>query len=89
MATLRVRFRDATEEEWSIRETMQLKDFGTALHNVMHPGGGISFAVDGKSDAVHDFAMVFLRMDDVMMWELDGFVDDERLASWWQPLEAQ
>jgi hypothetical protein len=86
MATLRVRYRDGSEDVWSLHEQMPLRGLGDGLHRAMRPGGGISFGVESKSGELHDYAMVALRMDDVIMWELDWFVDEERLASWWQPL---
>jgi hypothetical protein len=87
MATLRVRYRDGSEDVWSRHEQMQLNGLGDALHRALCQGGGISFGVESKSGASRlRGGMVALRMDDMIMWELDGFVDEERLASWWQPL---
>lgn len=85
MATLRVRYRDGSEDEWELHERMQLEPLARAMHERMARGGGVAFGVESRSQRPSDFAFIGLRFSDIIMWEIDGFVDEEWLATIWQP----
>lgn len=83
MATLRVRYRSGDTDEWDLHERMPLQDLGRTLATTVGPGRMVSFGVASPSGAQTDYGMVGLKLDDIVMWHIDGFVDDEFILSAW------
>jgi len=82
MTTLRVRYRSGEEDEFQVREQHQPKDVAALLHGGL--GGDLIVVLGLASRAGHTaaaYAVVGLRMDEVVMWELDPITDDGRLLA--------
>lgn len=84
MATLRVRYRDGETDEWSLSEQMDLQELAKTFHFAMGQGNCVSLGVETRTghEGV-DYGFMGLRMDDVVMWEIDGLLDEARAASVW------
>lgn len=85
MATLRVRYRNGDTDEWKLHERMDLQMLGSKIAKVW-PGNhviALGVAPDLETDTGPDYAMVWLRLTDLVMLEINGYVDDEFLASVW------
>jgi hypothetical protein len=84
MAMLRVRYATGGTDEWSLHEQMVLEDLCKLLHKGMASKNIVAVGIVSPSGEEVDFGFVGLRMQDVVMWEIDGFVDEERMLSWWR-----
>ena len=86
MATLRVRYRDGSEDVWNLHERgAPLNELARTLHERNGREASVAFGVESRSEKTPDYAFVGLRMNEVVMWEIDGFLDEEFLASVWEP----
>ena len=82
-------FHNGEVEDWVLHERTSA-EHEKELYNTLVQGfiGGrkvVGFGVAARSGETSDFAMVFLRMKDVLWWEIDGILDEEFFASVWQP----
>jgi hypothetical protein len=85
MALLRVRYRTGDTDEWPVHERHDLQELFEALSRAFINERFVSFTVHARSGEEVEYGTVWLQMRDVMMWSLDNDLDQERLASWWQP----
>lgn len=82
MTTLRVRYRSGQDDAFQLREQHQPKDVAALLHRGM--ASDLTVVLGLASRAGHTagaYAVVGLRMTDVVMWELDPIADDGRLLA--------
>lgn len=84
MATLRVRYRTGDTDEWVLHDRMDEEEVQQALVKAMRHDGQISFTYQTKegSDPV-DYGRAFIRLSEVLMWEIDGLLNEELMASVW------
>lgn len=88
MAMIRVRYVTGDTDEWPVHERHDLNELFAAMSRAFMKGGLISFSTHARSGAELEYGTVWIRMKQVMMWTLDDTVDEERMASWWQPGES-
>jgi hypothetical protein len=82
MTTLRVRYRNGEEDEFQVREQHQAKDVAALLHRGLASNSTIMLGLASRrGHTVAAYAVVALRMGDVVMWELDPVQDDGRLLA--------
>jgi hypothetical protein len=82
MTTLRVRYRNGVEDEFQIREQHQPKDVAALLHRGLAGSSTIVLGLASRrGHTIAAYAVVALRMGDVVMWELDPIADDGRLLA--------
>jgi hypothetical protein len=82
MTTLRVRYRSGGEDEFQVREQHQPKDVAALLHQGLAGSSTIILGLASRrGQTVGAYAVVALRMGEVVMWELDPIADDGRLLA--------
>jgi hypothetical protein len=85
LAFLRVRYRTGDTDEWTIPELVNLDDLHSKLHRGLKNQAMVGFATTAESGEETDFGYAWVRMREVTMFHVDGFVDFERIASHWEP----
>jgi hypothetical protein len=88
MAKLRVRYRNGETDEWELHERMDLKRLGGQLTKAMDGSIALRFGTASETGAPSDYATVALRMSDIIMWTIDGFVDDAALIGAWAEMDS-
>ena len=82
MTTLRVRYRSGEEDEFQVREQHQPKEVAALLHQGLAGSSTIILGLASRrGQSVGSYAVVALRMGEVVMWELDPIADDGRLLA--------
>jgi hypothetical protein len=82
MTTLRVRYQSGQVDEFQVREQHQPKDVAALLHRGV--AGDLTVVLGLASRAGHTsgaYAVVGLRMNEVVMWELDPIADNGKLLA--------
>lgn len=84
MGTLRVRFRDGSDEDWPLHDRMKLHDLRNYLFRAQLKGTPVCFGIASPSPQTEaDYGYVSFTMADVLWWELDGLVDMGALLIPW------
>jgi len=79
---LRVRYRSGLEDEFQVREQHQPKDVAALLHRGLATDSMVVLGLASRAGhTAHSYAVVGLRMNDVVMWELDPIADDGKLLA--------
>ena len=79
---LRVRYRSGLEDEFQVREQHQPKDVAALLHRGLATHSMVVLGLASRAGhTAHSYAVVGLRMNDVVMWELDPIADDGKLLA--------
>ena len=79
---LRVRYRNGQEDEFEVREQHQPKDVAALLHRGLASDSMVVLGLASRAGhTATSYAVVGLRMSDVIMWELDPISDDGRLLA--------
>jgi hypothetical protein len=82
MTTLRVRYRSGQQDEFQVREQHQPKDVAALLHNGLATDSMVVLGLASRAGHTADaYAVVGLRMHDVVMWELDPIADGGKLLA--------
>jgi hypothetical protein len=91
MATLRVRYRNGETDEWRLTDelAMELSKFLLKLLDASAKGAVFSFPISPEEGAPGtDFGYVALRLEEVVGWHLDGFVNSAAAAAVWAEMEG-
>lgn len=92
MAMLRVRYRSGDTDEWTLHDRMDLRQLASLMHRGL-VDKIVSFgAAAEKETTPADFAMVGLRMSEVVSWHIDGMLEEAALIGPWsedQSFEAE
>jgi hypothetical protein len=81
-AKLRVRYRSGLEDEFRVREQHQPKDVAALLHRGLASDSMVVLGLASRAGhTAHSYAVVGLRMSEVVMWELDPIADDGKLLA--------
>ena len=82
MTTLRVRYRSGQQDEFQVREQHQPKDVAALLHRGLAKDAMVVLGLASRAGHTSDaYAVVGLRMKDVVMWELDPISDNGKLLA--------
>ena len=82
MTTLRVRYRSGQQDEFQVREQHQPKDVAALLHRGLANDATVVLGLASRAGHTSDaYAVVGLRMNDVVMWELDPISDNGKLLA--------
>jgi hypothetical protein len=89
MATLKVRYRDGSEEDWELHDAVRLRELAARL-NVALAGQSptVAFGVAAESGDSTQYGIVILRLADVTMASIDGMTDEGSAAALFAELEA-
>ena len=84
MGSVRVRYRTGDTDEWDLPEQVSAYELADELHQAVRSPEPqfVNFAVVSRTAEEIDYGRVTLCMDHVVMVEVDGFVDEERIAAW-------
>jgi hypothetical protein len=79
---LRVRYRSGHEDEFQVKEEHQPKDVAALLHRGLASDSMVVLGLASRAGhKAASYAVVGLRMSDVVMWELDPISDDGKLLA--------
>jgi hypothetical protein len=82
MTTLRVRYRSGQQDEFQVREQHQPKDVAALLHKGLAKDAMVVLGLASRAGHTADaYAVVGLRMNEVVMWELDPIADNGKLLA--------
>jgi hypothetical protein len=82
MTTLRVRYRSGEIDEFELRDQYQPKDVAAMLHRGLAGNSTVILGLSSRrGHSVGAYAVVALRMTEIVMWELDPVQDDGRLLA--------
>ena len=77
LAVLRVRYKNGDTDEWTLSDRTDLHQLARTLHAALVGTMAVSFGVAPKEGTEPlDFGFVGLQMPEVVMWEIDGFLDE-------------
>jgi hypothetical protein len=88
MASLRVRFKDGSTDEWQLKDGMNLEELVERLARSTGAERSISFGAESESGASADYNFVGLAMAEVVPWEMIGMFDYEHGAALWAELNT-
>jgi hypothetical protein len=81
VTTLRVRYRSGQQDEF-VRDQHQPKDVAALLHRGLANDAMVVLGLASRAGHTADaYAVVGLRMNDVVMWELDPISDNGKLLA--------
>jgi hypothetical protein len=82
MTTLRVRYRSGQQDEFQVREQHEPKDVAALLHRGLAEDSVVVLGLASRvGHTANAYAVVGLRMNEVVMWELDPIVDGGKLLA--------
>jgi hypothetical protein len=82
VTTLRVRYRSGQQDEFQVRAQHQPKDVAALLHRGLANDAMVVLGLASRAGHTADaYAVVGLRMNDVVMWELDPISDNGELLA--------
>jgi hypothetical protein len=82
MTTLRVRYRSGQQDEFQVRGQHQPKDVAALLHRGLATDSMVVLGLDSRAGhTAGAYAVVGLRMNEVVMWELDPIADNGKLLA--------
>lgn len=88
MASIEVRFKDGSTDEWELHEAFDLTEFARVLTTSTGTAKTISFGVVTEGGGSADFGFVGLRMSEVVSWEIKGMFDTTTGAALWAELQG-
>ena len=83
MASLRVRFKDGSTDEWQLKDGLQLDELVERLVRCTGSEKSISFGAEAESGASTDYNFVGLAMAEVVSWEVTDMFDSTHGAAIW------
>jgi hypothetical protein len=82
VTTLRVRYRSGQQDEFQVRGQHQPKDVAALLHRGLAKDSMVVLGLSSRAGHTADaYAVVGLRMNEVVMWELDPIADNGQLLA--------
>jgi hypothetical protein len=82
MTTLRVRYRSGQQDEFQVRGQHPPKDVAALLHRGLARDSLVVLGLDSRAGhTAGAYAVVGLRMNEVVMWELDPIADNGELLA--------
>jgi hypothetical protein len=88
MATIEIRFKDGSTDEWELHEAFDLDKLVRLLRRLTGTSETISFGVSAERGGSAEFGFVGLRMTEVVSWEVKNMFDTRTGAAMWAELQG-
>lgn len=88
MRGVRIRYRDGSTDEWSVKDAMPMEKLADYFRLGFASGRKIAFAAESEDGRPSDLNVVGVNLADVVSWQVSGLSNLEQETVLWAELDG-